>query len=117
MKAIIALLITLIVVEPALAQCEVTSAFTFQSKLRKVQIYAVTIPSYPGRILQYRAASAINTDGSAISYNLDGTAAGALNSMCNGTNAILADGSTYSGVVTDAERKSTAYQKMSKQQR
>ena len=101
-----------LVSQPVLADCRVFPGFIFDSKHGQVMVSEVRIDAAPGLILRYRASSEINTDGSAISYNLDGTDAGALNTMCNGTNAVLADGSRYSGVVTDAEKASAAYARL-----
>lgn len=100
------------IAQPVLADCKVSEGFTFASKKGVVTVSTVRIDAVAGLILRYKATSEINTDGSPISYNLDGTHAGALNTMCNGTNAILADKTVYSGVVTNADKATASYKKL-----
>lgn len=117
MKVVNLVAILALISQPVYAGCVVSPGFVFDSKHGNIAVSVVRIDALAGPILHYRADSEINTDGSVISYHLDGTSAGALNSICNASNAVLSDGTIYAGIVTDAERASPTYKRLDVQGR
>ena len=77
---------------PAQVECGMGPAFRFQAEDRQVQVRS----SNDGALL-YGGALAINLDGAPNAYHPRGRPAGALDSICNGADAILPDGSRVRG--------------------